>query len=291
MERCPTIAAMRAFIRTQRQAGRRIGFVPTMGALHEGHLSLVRLAAKSCDVVVASVFVNPTQFDNPEDLAKYPLTLEEDCRLLGAEGVAAVFTPTAAEMYPDGYASFVEVVGPLTDKLCAVARPGHFRGVCTVVAKLFNIVQPDVAVFGEKDLQQVLIIAKMTRDLDLPVDIQVGPTLREADGLPMSSRNRRLTPAARAKALGLTRGLALANDAFKGGERNSLKLSEWVYNELLVHERVEVDYCEVVSMNGFVATDHADERCIIAAAAFIDGVRLIDHLHLGGPELAVPGGE
>lgn len=291
MERCPTIAAMRTCIAAQRKAGKRIGFVPTMGALHEGHLSLVRHAAKSCDVVVASVFVNPTQFDNPEDLAKYPQTLDEDCRMLAAEGVAAVFCPTAAEMYPDGYASFVEVVGPLTDKLCAVARPGHFRGVCTVVTKLFNIVQPDVAVFGEKDLQQVLILAKMTRDLDLPIEIQVGATVRDADGLALSSRNRRLTPAARAKALGLPRGLALANQAFKAGEHNSLKLSECVYNELLVHDGVEVDYCDVVSLANFESKDHADARCIIAAAAFVDGVRLIDHLHLGGADIAVASGE
>ena len=287
MERCPTIAAMRTFCRAQRQAGKRIAFVPTMGALHAGHLSLVRQAAKSCDLVVASIFVNPTQFDNPEDLAKYPQTLEEDCRLLTDEGVAAVFLPTASEMFPDGYATFITMVGPLTDKLCAVARPGHFRGVATVVTKLFNIVQPEVAVFGEKDLQQVLIIGKLVRDLDLPIEIQVGATVRDPDGLAMSSRNRRLTPASRGKALGLPRGLERANRAFKQGELSGLTLCESVYNELLVHEGVEVDYCDVVSLRGFEARDTAEESCILAVAAIIDGVRLIDHVYLGGPAIPV----
>jgi pantoate--beta-alanine ligase len=168
-----------------------------------------------------------------------------------------------------------------------VARPGHFRGVATVVNKLFNIVQPDVAVFGEKDLQQVLIIAKMTRDLDLPIEIQVGATLREADGLAMSSRNRRLSPAARAKALGLPRGLELANRAYKQGERNGIKLCEFVYNDLLLHEGVEVDYCDVVRVRDFDTRDIAEDGCILAAAAFVDGVRLIDHVFLGGDAIAV----
>ncbi len=278
-----TIADQRAWSRAQRQAGKRIGFVPTMGALHQGHLSLVAKARAASDVVVASIFVNPTQFDNPEDFAKYPVTLDADLQMLRDAGVDAVFLPTKEELYPNGYCTFVELVGPLTDKLCAAARPGHFRGVATVVTKLFNIVSPDVAVFGQKDLQQVLIINRLIRDLDLPIEIQVGATVRERDGLAMSSRNRRLTTAARAKALDLPRGLELANRAFKKGETNSLKLTEFVYNELLIHDGVEVDYCDVVSLKGFEEKDIADESCVIAVAAFVDGIRLIDHIALGGP--------
>ncbi len=268
-------------------AGKRIGFVPTMGALHEGHISLITKARATCDLVVASVFVNPTQFDNPEDFAKYPVTLEDDLAKLKAAGVDAVFTPTKEQMFPDGYCTFVELVGPLTDKMCGAARPGHFRGVATVVTKLFNIVQPDVAVFGEKDLQQVLIISRMARDLDLPVEVVIGDTLREKDGLAMSSRNRRLSPASRQKALDLPKGLELARRAYKQGESASLKLSEFVYNELLIHEGVEVDYCDVVSLRGFEEKDIADDTCFIAAAAFVDGVRLIDHVHLAGPAIPV----
>lgn len=288
MERITTIAEMRAFSKKEALAQRRIGFVPTMGALHEGHISLLAKAKANSDTLVASIFVNPTQFDNTEDLEKYPKCIEDDCRALEKAGVAAVFMPSAEEMYPNGFATFVEVVGPLTDKLCAIARPGHFRGVATVVLKLFNIIQPQVAVFGEKDLQQVLIIDKMVRDLDLPIAIQVGATVREIDGLAMSSRNRRLNDVARAKALSLPRGLDLANAAYKEGERSCLKLTEAVYNELLVQPGVEVDYCDVVALRNFESKDIADESCVLACAAFVDGVRLIDHIYLGGDEIPVP---
>jgi pantoate--beta-alanine ligase len=282
-----TIDDQRAWSRATRKDGRRISFVPTMGALHQGHLSLMALARTKADAVVASIFVNPTQFDNPEDLAKYPVTLAEDLAQLEKAGVDAVFLPTREEMYPNGYCAFVEVVGPLSDKLCAVARPGHFRGVGTVVTKLFNIVQPDVAVFGEKDLQQVLIISRIVQDLNLPIEIAVGATLRDPDGMAMSSRNARLSPAARAKALGLPKGMELARRAYQQGETNSLKLTELVYEELLVHDGVEVDYCDVISLKGFVEKEIADDSCFIAAAAFVDGVRLIDHTHLAGPAIPV----
>jgi pantoate--beta-alanine ligase len=287
MDRCQTIADMRTFVRAQRRAGKRIGFVPTMGALHAGHISLVKHAQRVCDLVVVSIYVNPTQFDNPEDFAKYPQTVEADCAMLTDAGVAAVFLPTTEEMFPDGYASFVEVIGPLTDKLCAVARPGHFRGVATVVTKLLNIVQPDVAVFGEKDMQQAFIISKFVRDLDIPVEISIAPTVREADGLAMSSRNRRLDAAGRAKALGLPRGLELANRAFVEGERNAMKLCEYVYDELLSQDNVEVDYCDLVSLKGFTEVENADDSSVLAAAVFVDGVRLIDHVHLGRESIPV----
>ena len=287
MQQFTTIADQRTWSRAQTRAGDTIAFVPTMGALHAGHISLVQQAKAAATRVVVSIFVNPTQFDNPEDLANYPRTLEADLKLLEMAGVDAVYLPSVGEMYPDGYCTFVEVVGPLTDKLCAVARPGHFRGVCTVVTKLFGAVLPDIAIFGEKDLQQVLIISRMASDLCLPVEIRVGDTLRDPDGLAMSSRNRRLSPASREKALGLPRGLELANRAFSAGEMSSMKLIELVANELLVHEGVELDYCDVIKLAGFREVEQAEDACVLAAAVFVDGVRLIDHVHLGGKAIPV----
>ncbi len=287
MEKFTTIQAQREWSRARRREGATIGFVPTMGALHEGHLSLVRQAKARCKTVVVSIYVNPTQFDNPDDLAKYPITLEQDLAMLVGEGVDAVFLADTAEMYPNGYCTFVDVVGPLADTLCAVARPGHFRGVSTVVTKLFHVVEPDVAVFGQKDLQQVMIVSRMASDLNMPIEIVVGATVRDPDGLAMSSRNKRLVGEMREKALDLPRGLELANRAYKQGETSSLKLTELVYNELLVHPGVEVDYAHVIKLSGFVEVETADDACVLAAAAFIDGVRLIDHVHLGGKPIPV----
>ncbi len=276
------ITDMRQWSRQAIIAGKRLAFVPTMGALHRGHLSLIEKAKGLADRVVLSIYVNPTQFDNPEDLAKYPQTLEADLAMCREAGVDAVWTPSTEEMYPDGYCSFIEVVGPLTDKLCAVARPGHFRGVCTVVAKLLGVVRPDVAVFGQKDLQQALIVSRMAGDLNLGTDIVVTPTVRDADGLVLSSRNKRLTPAMRAKALGLPRGLELARQAYRAGQITSLKLIEVVAEELLIHEGVDLDYCDVVTLKGFHEAEHADDACILAAAVIVDGIRLIDHVPLAG---------
>jgi pantoate--beta-alanine ligase len=281
VEQFTRIGDQRAWSQAQRKALKRIGFVPTMGALHEGHMSLVKQAKAASDVVVVSIFVNPTQFDRPEDLDKYPISTEQDLAMLSKAGVDAVFMPVKEELYPNGYATFVEVVGPLTDKLCAAVRPGHFRGVATVVTKLFNIVQPDTAVFGQKDLQQVLIIGRMVQDLDMPVRVKVGPTVREPDGLAMSSRNRRLSKAQRDIALSLPRGLFKANAAFKAGETNANALSVLVSEEVLVNEGTAVDYVDVINLNGFLEAEHADRNCVIAAAIFVDGVRLIDHIHLG----------
>ena len=287
MQQFTTIADQRAWSRAQQRAGKTIAFVPTMGALHAGHISLVAQAKSAADLVVASIFVNPTQFDNPEDLGAYPRTLAADLAMLTEAGVDAVYLPSVGEMYPDGYCTFVEMVGPLTDKLCAVARPGHFRGVCTVVLKLFGAVMPDIAIFGEKDLQQVLIISRMASDLNLPVEVRVGATLRDPDGLAMSSRNKRLSTDSRQKALGLPRGLELANRAFKDGERSGMKLIELVANELLVHEGVELDYCDLIKLAGFKEIETADDGCVLASAAFVDGVRLIDHVYLGHDALPV----
>lgn len=281
------VADMRAWSRAQLANGKRIAFVPTMGALHRGHISLIEKARALADAVVVSIYVNPTQFDNPEDLAKYPKTLEADLAMCREAGAAAVWTPETAEMYPDGYCTFVEVVGPLSDKLCAVARPGHFRGVCTVVTKLLAVVRPDVAVFGQKDLQQALIVSRMAGDLNLGAEIVVAPTVRDPDGLAMSSRNRRLSPESRAKALGLPRGLELARQAYRAGQVTSMKLIEIVAEELLVHEGVDIDYCDVVSLKGFAEAEHADDACVLAAAVFVDGVRLIDHVPLAGHAIPV----
>lgn len=280
-------AEVRAWSRSQIQAGRRIAFVPTMGALHRGHLSLIELARSKADVVAVSIYVNPTQFDNPDDLAKYPQTLEADLAACRTAGATLVWTPETAEMYPDGYCTFVDVVGPLSDKLCAIARPGHFRGVCTVVTKLLSVVRPDVAIFGQKDLQQALIVSRMCGDLDLGTEIVVAPTVRDPDGLAMSSRNRRLTPKMRAKALGLPRGLELARQAYRKGETTSMKLIEIVSEQLLVEENVDLDYCDVVSLRGFAEAETADDSCVLAAAAIVDGVRLIDHVPLAGQPLPV----
>jgi pantoate--beta-alanine ligase len=287
VQQLQTIDNQRAFSKAATLAGKRIGFVPTMGALHAGHISLIKRARAASDVVVVSIFVNPTQFDNPEDFNAYPITLEDDLEQLHEAGVDAVFTPTKEELYPNGYCTFVELVGPLTDKLCGVARPGHFRGVATIVSKLFNIVRPDIAVFGEKDLQQVMIISRMVKDLDLPIEIMLGETLREEDGLVMSSRNRRLDDAGRAKALALPRSLEMARLSYQAGETNAMKLCEEVYGEILLQDGASVDYCDVVSLKGFVEKEFADDSCFIAAAAFIDGVRLIDHVHLSGPAIPV----
>jgi len=276
-----------AWSRAKRRAGSTIAFVPTMGALHEGHLTLVRQARQKANLVVVSIFVNPTQFDRPEDYEKYPITLEQDLALLAKEGVDAVYLPTAAAMYPNGYATFIDVVGPLTDKLCAVARPGHFRGVTTVVAKLFHAVEPDIAIFGQKDLQQVLIVNRMISDLDMPIELVVAPMVREADGLAMSSRNRRLDAAHRDIALALPRGLERANRAFKQGETKAMALTTLVAEELLQHEGTDLDYADVVKLAGFEETEYADDGCVLAAAVFVGGVRLIDHVKLGGPAIPV----
>lgn len=286
MERLESPDAMRAWRRQHRQA---LGFVPTMGALHRGHLSLVARAREAAEQVVASIFINPIQFDDQGDLDAYPVDLEADCAALERIGVDAVFLPRREDIYPEGYCTFVEVVGPLVDKLCGAARPGHFRGVTTVICKLFNLVQPDSAVFGEKDLQQALIVERMVRDLCLPVEVIVAPTVREADGLALSSRNRRLEGGSRQKAASLARGLDRANTAFRNGERNSLKLLEPVYDELLVHPGVDVDYADVIRVAGFQEVETAAVGDVLAVAAFIDGVRLIDHTFLGGPQL-VPAG-
>src|SRR6202034_2817216 len=223
MKICYTIDDMREACRGVRRGGQRLGFVPTMGALHEGHLSLVRAARHRCEVVAASIFVNPTQFGPNEDLAKYPRRFERDRELLEKEGVELLFAPSVDEMYPVGAVTWVRVEG-LSDKLDGRSRPGHFRGVTTVVAKLFHIVEPDAAFFGQKDAAQVAIIRRMVRDLNFPVEVVACPIVREADGLAMSSRNAYLDPMQRQQALILYRALMRVQKLWEDGERDSAKL-------------------------------------------------------------------
>src|SRR6202167_4532080 len=214
---------MRATSRQARHTGKRLGLVPTMGALHEGHLSLVRAAQSKCDAVAASIFVNPLQFGPTEDLAKYPRTFDRDVQLLEKESVDILFAPAPAEMYTPGAVTYVTVEG-LSDKLCGKSRPGHFRGVATVVAKLFHIVEPELAFFGQKDAAQCAIIRRMVRDLNFPIEIVVGPIVREPDGLAMSSRNAYLSSEQREVALVLSRALSEVKKCFDRGERNAAKL-------------------------------------------------------------------
>src|SRR3954465_12964175 len=223
MKLVTTIDEMRDLRESTRQSGKGLSLVPTMGALHEGHLSLVRAARDKADVVAVSIFVNPTQFGPNEDFAKYPRTLEKDSKMLAREDVDVIFAPSIGDMYPAGAVTWVSVEG-MSDRLCGKSRPGHFRGVTTVVCKLFHIVEPNSAFFGQKDAAQVAIIRRMVRDLNMPVEIEVGEIVRESDGLALSSRNAYLDPQERKSALVLYRSLQDAQKLFERGERNSEKL-------------------------------------------------------------------
>src|SRR5882724_532636 len=255
MKICATIPEARAACRDARASRERLGLVPTMGALHEGHLSLVRAAKAQCDVVAASIFVNPTQFGPNEDFSKYPRTLEHDCELLKKEGVSMLFAPAVEEMYPAGAVTYVTVEG-MSERLCGKSRPGHFRGVTTVVSKLFNIVEPDVAFFGQKDAAQVAIIRRMVQDLNIPIEIVACPIVREADGLAMSSRNAYLDPKQRKQALALSQSLREVQEEFALGERRAAKLVEAGKGVFLREPSVRLDYFEIVDPDTLEAIQH-----------------------------------
>jgi len=265
--------------------GARVGFVPTMGALHEGHLSLVRLALGECTVVIASIFVNPLQFGPNEDLSKYPRPLENDLELLRAAGAHAVFVPTVDEMYPEG-ASTVVVEESLSRVLCGAFRPGHFRGVATVVLKLFHLVQPHVAYFGQKDAQQCSVIERMVRDLELSVKIVRGPTVRDPDGLARSSRNIYLSAEERSKAPQIFRSLQVVRDAYLSGERRIEALERAGRSILERDSAFSVQYFEVRTLRGLDRPDVAPavgcegEPMLVAVAAMLGSTRLIDNLVL-----------
>jgi len=250
-----------------------------MGALHEGHLSLVRAAKASCDLVAASIFVNPTQFGPAEDLQKYPRTFERDCELLAREGVELLFAPSVEEMYPAGAVTWV-TVDELSEKLDGRSRPGHFRGVTTVVAKLFHIVEPDAAFFGQKDAAQVAIIRRMVRDLNFPVQIVACPIVREPDGLAMSSRNAYLDPQQKQQALVLHRSLVTVKQRWEAGERDCAKLAAAGRAEFVREDSVTLDYLEIVDPESLEPVDKAHEGALVAVAAFVGPTRLIDNVVL-----------
>ncbi len=271
---------MRGASRAVRREGKRLALVPTMGALHEGHLSLVRAARAACDVVAASIFVNPTQFGPNEDLAKYPRSFERDCEMLEREGVEFVFAPSVEEMYPAGAVTWV-TVEELSGKLDGGSRPGHFRGVTTVVAKLFHIVEPDKAFFGQKDAAQVAIIRRMVRDLNLPVGIVVCPIVREADGLAMSSRNAYLGPEERKRAVVLHRALVRVQRMVEAGERDVGPLSAAGIYEFARESSVRLDYFEIVNPDTLDPVEDVSRGALVAVAAYFGATRLIDNILLG----------
>jgi pantoate--beta-alanine ligase len=271
-----TIAELKAMLSSERAKGKTIGFVPTMGYFHDGHLTLMREAASKADVVVVSIFVNPTQFGPNEDLDKYPQDLKHDRALAAGAGVDYLFVPSVDEMYPAGFKTFVEVEG-ITEGLCGRGRPGHFKGVATVVAKLLNIVKPEVAFFGEKDWQQLVVIKRMVADLNMDVQIVGVPTVREADGLAMSSRNSYLSARDRQAALALSKTLARANELVEAGERNAAKLMQKLRDFLATEKRVELEYIEAVDPESLAPVDEVKGDVLIALAARVGGTRLIDN--------------
>jgi pantoate--beta-alanine ligase len=275
-----TVAELRAALRPHRRAGRTIGLVPTMGAFHEGHLSLMRAARERCHVVVVSLFVNPAQFGPGEDLAAYPRDEERDARLAAAEGVDVLFVPAPDEVYPDGFATTVRVAG-VSERLEGEHRPGHFDGVATVVAKLLNMVQPSVAFFGAKDAQQALVIRRLVRDLDMPVEIVVCPTVRDEDGLALSSRNVYLSPAERERALALSRGLRAAEEKVRAGVTDRESVLAAARTELEA-ANIEPEYLELRSAEDLSPVERVNGSTLLAVAARVGNARLIDNVLLGG---------
>lgn len=273
-----TISELRVALKSLREGGHSIGFVPTMGYLHEGHASLIRQSTARCDATVVSIFVNPTQFGPSEDLATYPRDLERDQALCLKAGVKLLFLPEPAEVYPTGFSTFIEP-GPLGSVLCGEHRPGHFRGVATVVVKLLNMVEPNLAFFGQKDLQQVAIIRRVVKDLNLPVDVVMIPTAREADGLAMSSRNTYLSPEQRQRALCISRALQAAERAFEAGERRVPELLDLARTQLT--EVDELQYCELVDAHTLDPLRLTVTRsAAICVAAKVGSTRLIDNVLL-----------
>lgn len=278
MEIIKTTSALRTAVRKARDAGMTIGLVPTMGYLHEGHLSLMRSARKENDLVVATIFVNPTQFGPNEDLDAYPRDPTHDIALMQSEQVDIAFMPEAADLYPDGYATFVEVKGPMTQVLCGASRPNHFRGVTTIVAKLFHLAAPHRAYFGRKDAQQVAVIRKMARDLDFDLQVVVCPTVREPDGLAMSSRNSYLSDRQRMDAVVISQSLFEARDMITEGERYAQKVIDHIRSRLSAVKQAGIDYVAAVNADTLADIEILAGRVLIAVAVNIGGTRLIDNV-------------
>jgi pantoate--beta-alanine ligase len=276
-----TTAELRAALQPARRAGRRIGLVPTMGALHAGHLSLVRASRAECDVTVVSIYVNPSQFGPGEDFSKYPRTLAGDLEKLAGCGADLVLAPGDAEVYAPGHATWVEV-GAVAEPWEGRLRPGHFRGVATIVLKLFHMVQPDIAYFGQKDYQQTLVVRRMVADLDVPVAIRVCPTVREPDGLAMSSRNAYLSAEARRRATVIFKSLAAAQQAVAGGQRDAEALARQIRELLLSAGGVTIDYVALAHPETLEPVKTIVPPTLAAVAIRIDGTRLIDNCLLDG---------
>lgn len=277
-----TVEETRPAVASARARGQSIGFVPTMGALHEGHASLFRLARQQCGFVAVSIFVNPTQFGPNEDFTRYPRTFDQDLSVCEREDVDLVFAPDPEDIYPPGFRTFVEV-NELGDHLCGASRPGHFRGVATVVLKLFNIVLPDRAYFGQKDAQQVRIIQQMVHDLDVPVQVVVVPTVREPDGLALSSRNRYLSPTERQSATVLIEALREARRRVVAGERDAAALRAMMADRVRATPGAVLDYAEVVGAESLRPVDRLDHPALAALAVKFGGTRLIDNIELPVP--------
>ncbi|AJC73688.1 pantoate--beta-alanine ligase [Pseudothermotoga hypogea DSM 11164 = NBRC 106472] len=275
-----TVSRMKQISESERAAGKKIGFVPTMGYLHEGHLSLVRRCRQENDVVVVSIFVNPTQFGPNEDYASYPRDLNRDLSMLQAENVDYVFVPSVEEMYPPHYSTYV-VEESLSKYLCGKSRPTHFRGVCTVVTKLFNIVKPHRAYFGQKDAQQFRIIRRMVRDLNMDVEVIECPIVREPDGLAMSSRNVYLVGEERKQALALYQSLKIAEQLYRAGERSAERIKEKMLEHFAKFNLVRVDYVEIVDEETLQPVERLEGKVLVAVAAWVGKARLIDNTILG----------
>lgn len=282
MKLCKTVAELREEIALAKAAGKTIGLVPTMGALHEGHASLIKAAAMENELVVVSVFVNPTQFGPNEDLDAYPRTLDADCKLAECMGADIVFAPAPAEMYPSEDMTWVEVTGNITKVLCGRTRPIHFRGVTTVVSKLFNLAQPDHAYFGQKDAQQVEVLKRMVKDLFFNVQLRIMPIVREADGLAKSSRNTYLSKAERAAAVVLSSSLETAQTLFNAGERSSQKLVEGVKKLIGDEPMANIDYVEMYALPGLMPVPDVLTKgeYLLAVAVKFGTTRLIDNVIL-----------
>lgn len=274
-----TIAETRAAVAAARAGGKSIGLVPTMGALHEGHASLFRLARHECCHVVVSIFVNPTQFGPNEDFNRYPRPLQDDLAICEREGVDLVFSPDVGELYPSGFGTFVEV-GELGEQLCGRSRPGHFRGVATIVLKLLNIVQPDKAFFGQKDAQQMRIIRRMVRDLNVPAEIVIGPTVRESDGLALSSRNRYLGAAERQSATVLVESLREVRRRVEAGERDAVALRTMMAERIRSVPSADLDYAEIVDADSLRPVERLTGPALAALAVRFGNTRLIDNIEL-----------
>jgi pantoate--beta-alanine ligase len=279
MQIIETVQGIRALSRAEKRAYKRVALVPTMGALHEGHLSLVRLARQAADVVIVSIFVNPTQFGPNEDLSKYPRPFERDAQLLEAEGVDTLFHPSADEMYPAGAKTFV-TVQDLDSRLDGSSRPGHFRGVATIVSKLFHCVEPDLAFFGQKDAAQHAVLRRMVRDLDLPVEIRIAPIMRDPDGLAMSSRNIYLSAEERQRALVLYRALTHVRELAERGESDAAALKAAARATFAAEHAAKVDYIEIVDPDELTALESVRSSALVAVAAWIGTTRLIDNIVL-----------